>query len=299
MMKTLITGISGFTGHYLSERLQRDGHEVHGIVREHGHAKDVPAHVVHVCDLLDYEALSGIISRVEPDYIVHLAAIAFVGHDDLQEMYLTNIIGTRTLLEVCARQPKIPQKILIASSANVYGKSNSGILNEDALIEPANDYGVTKLAVENIARIFSERLPIIVVRPFNYTGVGQSESFLIPKIIKHVRDRSPIIELGNLDVARDFSDVRSVVDAYARLLNASYAVNGVFNICSSNPVTLRELVALACNVGLHDMQIAINQAFVRVNEVPVLYGDKSRLESVIGPLDVPPLRDTLRWMIEA
>ena len=299
MTKTLVTGINGFTGRYLAQRLLSAGHEVHGLARSDDSSLIDPAITLHVGELLDEERLSTIVAEVEPDYVVHLAAIAFVAHGELDEMYRTNILGTRALLEACARAPKAPRSVLVASSANIYGNATSGTISESAPTAPANDYAVTKVAVENVAAIYGARLPIIVTRPFNYTGLGQSESFLIPKIVSHIRRRAPEIELGNLDVSRDFSDVRSVVDAYLRLLDAPEAIGGTFNVCSGGTVSLREVITHASRIADHDIEVRVNPDFVRANEVRLLQGSKQRLESVIGPLDVPSFEDTLRWMIEA
>lgn len=299
MTTTLVTGIHGFTGQYLAKHLQAAGHEVHGVTRQAGEPGRVYGAFVHVCDLLDGDHLASLITNIQPDYVVHLAAIAFVAHDDLAEMYRTNILGTRVLLETCAGVSTSLRAVLIASSANIYGNASAGILDETAPVRPANDYAVTKAAVENLVHIYSARLPTIIVRPFNYTGVGQSEAFLIPKIVSHIRRRAAVIELGNLDVARDISDVRTVVDAYARLLDAPDAIGGTFNMCSGKAYTLHEVIGLASSIAQHQIKVSVNPALVRANEVKLLQGAKRSLESVIGSLDMPPLAETLRWMIEA
>jgi nucleoside-diphosphate-sugar epimerase len=149
-----------------------------------------------------------------------------------------------------------------------------------------------------LCRLFADRLPLIVTRPFNYTGVGQSLRFLIAKIVDHARRRSPRIELGNMDVARDFSDVRTVVDAYARLLEASAAVGGTYNICSGEMVSLRNVIDDVERLTGHGMEAVVNADFVRANEVISLCGDPSRIESVIGSLARIPLEQTLRWMLD-
>jgi nucleoside-diphosphate-sugar epimerase len=166
-------------------------------------------------------------------------------------------------------------------------------------LAPVNDYGVTKVAAEYVAQIYASRLPLIVVRPFNYTGRGQSEHFLIPKIIAHARRRAPVIELGNLDVARDFSDVRSIVDSYARLLGAEDAIGGTFNICSGRGVSLGELLDMVSALTGHRMEVRVNPAFMRSDEVKNLAGSAARLEAVIGKLVDIPLTETLRWMLDS
>lgn len=296
---TLVTGINGFTGVYMADRLRAAGHAVHGLVRDADQAPRNAADVLHTCDLLDQERMSAVISEIRPDYIVHLAGIAFVAHGDLEEMYRTNVLGTRALLEASAMSAAPPRAVLIASSANVYGNASEGTLTEDAPVRPANDYAITKVAVEQLAAIYVPRLPVIVARPFNYTGVGQSDAFLIPKIVGYIKRGAPAIELGNLDVARDFSDVRAVVDAYLRLIETPSAIGETFNVCSGAAVSLRDVVAQACEIAGHDIEVQVNPAFVRANEVKLLQGSRQKLERTIGPLAMPSLNETLRWMIES
>jgi nucleoside-diphosphate-sugar epimerase len=214
-------------------------------------------------------------------------------------MYLTNVVGTRQLLEALSQLPQVPKSVVLASSANVYGNGREGVLDETVPPTPANDYGVSKLAAEQVALLYSCKLPLIVVRPFNYTGRGQSADFLVPKIIAHAKHRAPLIELGNTDVARDFSDVRCVAEIYARLLDASRAIGGTFNICSGHPVSLQQVIDLVCQLSGHRLQVRVNPALVRAEEVRKLWGSAAKLTSLIGPLPTKPLEETLRWMLEA
>lgn len=299
MTRTLVTGAAGFTGRYVVHALAEAGHEVHGLVH-HEHDDAVPelAHT-HFGDITDLGTLAGIVASIRPDHVVHLAAIANVAHDDIGQMYAANIVGTRQLLEALARADQPPRSVLLASSANVYGNARGGELDEDVPPAPANDYGISKLAAEHVAAIYLPRLPIIIARPFNYTGVGQATSFLLPKIVAHARNRAPVLELGNLDVARDFSDVRTVADAYARLLSTPAAVGQTFNICSGHATSLQEVVELVSRISGQSFDVQVNPAFVRSNEVRTLCGSPSKLERAIGPLSRVPLEETLRWMLES
>lgn len=299
MTRTLVTGAAGFTGRYVVRALADARHEVHGLVH---HDRDDPvpelAHT-HVGDITELGALAGIVASIRPDHVIHLAAIANVAHDDIGQMYAANIVGTRQLLETLSRTDSPPQSVLLASSANVYGNARGGKLDEDVPPDPANDYGISKLAAEHVAAIYRKRLPIIVARPFNYTGVGQATSFLLPKIVAHARDRAPVLELGNLDVARDFSDVRTVADAYVRLLSTPAAVGQTFNICSGKATSLQEVVELISRLSGHRFDVQVNAAFVRANEVRSLCGSPDKVERAIGPLKRVPLEETLRWMLES
>lgn len=210
-------------------------------------------------------------------------------------MYRTNVVGTRHLLEGLAALADAPRAVLLASSANVYGNSDIELLSESVPASPANDYAVSKLAMEYMAMLWSDRLPIILARPFNYTGVGQAENFLLPKIVSHFQRRAEVIELGNIDVARDFQDVRFVADAYVRLLSADAQGQRV-NLCSGVSVSLMQVIGMMEEIAGYKIEVRVNPAFVRGNEVARLTGDNSRLRELIGPLDVIPLRTTLEWM---
>lgn len=300
MATVLVTGGDGFTGRYLVDALARDGHDVHVMVRRAIRADDRLAKQcadrIHIADLADRAGLARIAEEVQPHHVIHLAAIAFVAHDDVDSIYRTNIVGSRNLLEAVARTPLPPRSILLASSANVYGNANAEVVDESVAPAPANDYAVSKLAMEYMARTWADRLPIQIVRPFNYTGVGQGESFLIPKIVAHFKRRAPVLELGNLDVERDFSDVRTVVDCYRRVIEAGIA-GVLLNVCSGRGTTLREVLDMATDITGHRPEIRINPAFVRANEVRRLVGSRDRLELAIGPVRGPDMRETLEWML--
>ena len=298
MTRALVTGAAGFTGRYVAQALADRGHEVHGLVHRHEAGPVAGFAQTHAADLADLDSVKKIVADVRPDFVVHLAAIAFVAHGDVEQMYRTNIVGTRQLLEALAGASPAPSSVLLASSANIYGNTREGVLDETVPPAPANDYGVSKLAMEYVARLYAARLPITIIRPFNYTGRGQDPSFLLPKIVAHARERVPVIQLGNLDVARDFSDVRTVAAAYAKLLTEPAAIGETYNISSGHAVSLRSVVEMVSELSGHPLQVTVNPALVRANEVRSLRGSAAKLESAIGPLDTIPLRQTLSWMLQ-
>lgn len=294
-MKALVTGINGFTGHYLAKELRTVGYLVAGLSDVRGDAND-PGEVF-CCDLLDRTGLAEVLVRVKPEVVVHLAAIAFVPNGNADAIYRTNVVGTRNLLDALVKSGCKPRSVLLASSANIYGNATEVPIDETTPAAPTNDYAVSKLAMEYMSRLWSDQLPITLVRPFNYTGVGQSLNFLLPKIVDHFRRRAPVLELGNLDVVRDFSDVRSVVKRYRLLLGAGQS-GEAFNICSGRGYSLLEVLQIMREISGHDPEIRVNQAFVRDNEVHRLIGSRAKLDAAIGAVPDIPLRDTLRWMLE-
>lgn len=294
--RVLITGITGFTGRHLADVLQEAGYEVHGTIR----SDEIPDDRHHIAELADTEGLRDLISELSPRHVVHLAAVSFVAHSNVEEIYRTNIAGTSNLLRALADSGARAaglKTVLLASSANVYGNTEADPITEDEPPHPANDYAVSKAAMEQMAALWFDKLPLTIVRPFNYTGAGQSNQFLIPKIVDAFARRAPSLELGNIDVERDFSDVRDVVQAYRFLLEAS--PRGTFNVCSERVCSLREVLALTAEISGHSTDIRINPAFVRANEVRKLRGSAQRLKAVIPRWAPRQIRETLEWMLSA
>ncbi|MEN9559471.1 MAG: hypothetical protein RLZZ502_682 [Pseudomonadota bacterium] len=278
--RALLTGGEGFTGRYLQAALKQLG--------------------VDCCclraNLLDGAAVVDELKGQRFDWVFHLAAIANVAHGQVDEIYQVNVLGTRHLLEGLLGLQHKPASVVLASSANVYGNNPAELHSETLALEPTNDYAVSKLAMEYLARTWFARLPICLVRPFNYTGVGQTEQFLIPKIVGHFVRRASVIELGNVDVWRDFSDVRDVVLAYTALAQAGVH-SQVVNICSGQLRSLREVFDLCQTITGQDMSIRVNPQFVRATEVVRLRGDDSRLRALMPQRRITPIADTLRWML--
>ncbi|KQQ87600.1 NAD-dependent epimerase/dehydratase family protein [Massilia sp. Leaf139] len=291
--RALITGLRGFTGYYVARELEAAGYRVFGTAMPGG---ETGADVLPV-DLCDRAAVGAMVEQVQPDVVVHLAGIAFVAHSNVEQIYRVNVVGTRNLLEALAGARHKASCVLLASSANIYGNASVPVITEDVAPAPANDYAVSKLAMEYMARLWMDKLPIVIARPFNYTGQGQSDQFLLPKIVSHFRRRERRIELGNLAISRDFSDVRMVARSYRRLLAAAPA-GEAFNICSGRSNSLGEVIDLCAEIAGYRIEVEVNLAFVRANDVLTLSGSNAKLAGVIGPIDPPPLQDTLRWMLE-
>jgi len=291
--RALVTGLRGFTGYYVARELAAAGYAVFGTVMP---GEELGPGVLAL-DLCERAAVAAMVEQVRPDVVVHLAGIAFVAHGSAEQIYQVNVVATRNLLEALAGVAHRPSAVLLASSANIYGNASVPVIDEQVAPAPANDYAVSKLAMEYMARLWMDKLPIIIARPFNYTGVGQGEQFLLPKIVSHFRRRERRIELGNLAIARDFSDVRMVARSYRRLLAAAPA-GETFNVCSSRSHTLGEVIDLCSEIAGYRIEVQVNPAFVRANDVLTLSGDNAKLAAVAGPLAPPPLLATLRWMYQ-
>ncbi len=289
MNTALVSGASGFTGRYMVAALKARGFRVVGF----GHA-DSGADLSLSVDLTDAEAVKKAVRAVCPTHVVHLAGIAFVGHGKPDDFYRVNLFGTLNLLSALVDLAQ-PPRVLIASSANIYGTPDVEIIDESVCPAPVNHYATSKLAMEHMVHAYFERCSMLIARPFNYTGVGQTEQFLIPKIVGHFKRKESVIELGNLDVSRDFSDVRDTVAAYVALLESD-AHSQAVNVCSGRAVTLRAVLNEVGRLAGYGIDVRVNPAFVRANEIPVLRGSRSRLESLVDCPKPRPLEETLAWM---
>lgn len=278
--KILLTGAAGFTGLFFKAKAETAGHTV----------------VTLQSDLRDKAAVAAEVAQTQPDAVVHLAAISFVGHADDTAFYAVNVVGTMNLLSAVAALPVKPSKVLLASSANIYGNCDASPIAESQPPAPVNHYAMSKLAMEHMAMTYADRLPIVITRPFNYTGPGQAPQFLIPKLVSHFARKADLIELGNLHVEREFNDARMVCDAYLRLLDKGVP-GQAYNVCSGQPYTLQHVISTLEQISGHHMDVKVNPAFMRANEVHRLCGSPNKLVACIGPLQQPTLEETLRWML--
>ena len=281
-MHILLTGAQGFTGLHFSRTATLAGHQVTPLK----------------ANLLDPISLMTEISAVRPDAVVHLAGISFVGHQDDRAFYDVNLFGTLNLIDALKSAADTLQCVLLASSATVYGNCPESPISETQPPEPINHYAMSKLAMEHMARAHAGPLPLVFARPFNYTGPNQLESFLIPKMVHHFQQRAPYIELGNLLVEREFNDVRMVCDAYLRLLHHGRP-GETYNICSGVTHSLSHVLEVLAQLTGHTMEVRVNPAFVRNNEIHRLCGNSDKLESSIGPLTQWDLNETLAWMLSS
>jgi len=285
-LRILLTGAKGFTGRYLTATAQAKGHTVLALQ----------------ADLTQPRAVKEEVVALQPSHVVHLAAISFVGHVDQRSFYDVNLFGTLNLLDALLALDTQPRSVLLASSANVYGNCQASPIPEEQAPAPLNHYGVSKLAMEHMARTYGDRLPVVITRPFNYTGAGQGASFVVPKLVDHFNRRAPSIQLGDLAVQREFNDVQMVCSAYLQLLQHGEA-GQTYNVCSGQPHTLRHVLdTLTCLTG-HEMQVEVNPTFVRAKEVYRLCGNPAKLHALLAvqgtALANPPLEDTLRRMLTA
>lgn len=291
----LVTGASGFTGQYLLQEAKKQNFFCVSLTQHKPtQSHEICSDQTIALNLLDAKSVNDAVRRIAPEYVVHLAAVAFVGYDNVADFYQTNLVGTTNLLDAVFNHAPSVKKILIASSANVYGNVVDMPINEQTSPAPVNHYGMSKLCMEMAASLYAN-LPITVVRPFNYTGPGQVDDFLVPKIVRAFATQQSVIELGNVDVSRDFSDVRDVVDAYLKILQLPCPAP-LFNICSGTAVALKQIIDILSELAGYEINMKINPEFVRSDEIKILYGSPALLEASIGQYRKYTLEETLTSM---
>ena len=292
MAKTiLITGADGFTGPYVEKAFSEFGYNTVPLVIAKSEERQVEV------DLCDYKAVESMVLDLKPDGIIHLAGISFVGHGNTEDFYKVNVIAVTNILDALINTGSNYCKVVLASSANIYGNPNTDrSISEDTLPSPVNHYANSKLSMEFMVRNYFDKLPIVITRPFNYIGPGQNENFLVPKMVKHFKEKQDSIELGNIDVSRDFTDVRDVAQCYLELFNSS-AVSEVVNLCSGNVYKLKEILSFLSELTGHEIDIKVNPQFIRTNEIKTLYGNNQKLFELTGFRPQIDIKDTLESML--
>lgn len=291
--RILITGINGFTGVHLERYLAEKGFDVYGTVI------DTPLNSKHFqCDITQMDQIDTIIAELRPDYLIHIAAISFPGESNASLIYDVNVIGTENILKALVNHTVNPKKVILASSATVYGNQGREVLDESMCPKPVNHYGCSKLAMEYIAANYFDALNIIITRPFNYTGIGQEKHFLIPKIVSHYKEGKREIELGNLTVAREFNDIDYIIGKYYKLLLCN-AKSITVNLSSNHPVKLLDVIDMMNEIAGYAIEVKVNPLFVRENEILSLSGSTKLLETLIGLKNKETLHKTLQTMYDA
>jgi len=304
MSRILVTGIEGFAGGHLARHLASAGHEVIGL-----HWADAPAGLpgeLHRGDVCDFDATRALIETTKPDGIIHLAGISSVALSESRQMttYEVNALGTLKLLEA-VRQLQLRCRLVLISSADVYGRSNVGRpLSEDLPSLPLSPYALSKLMTGEAGRFYHRafELDTVVLRPFSHTGPGQSSTFVFPKVANAIAriergQMEPVIEMGDLSVRRDYTDVRDVVRAYL-LAFENCTAGETYNVTSGRPLVIQEGVDYLCSLSRVPVQVKSSAAKFRKHDIPLLTGDPSKFAAATGWKPEIPFTKTLSDLLD-
>jgi GDP-4-dehydro-6-deoxy-D-mannose reductase len=305
-MRILITGINGFVGRHLTALLLPRGDEIHGTAHHSLNDRTILPGLdqarIQVLDVTDPTSVTNAVACVDPDWLIHLAGVTFVpaSHNDPTLAVRTNVLGSvNVLAAVRARRPTC--RVLFVGSADSYGLVDDADLpiRETCRFQPLSPYGASKAAADLIAYQWARSydLDIVRVRPFNHTGRGQKVEFVCPDFarqlvaIKRGR-RAPRVEVGNLEVVRDFSDVRDVVAAYVATLERG-ASGEAYNVCSGVGVSVRDVLETLIELSGLEVEVSVAKERVRGADVPRIVGCADKLRSATGWAPRYELRATL------
>jgi GDP-4-dehydro-6-deoxy-D-mannose reductase len=304
--KVLVTGCLGFVGRILTEKLLRAGYEVWGVDQSDGDDR-YTGKLVPPNDLLTVKKAQELVDRAGPRYIVHLAAQSSAGRS-FEEPQLTisnNVLPVLNLLD-CLRTGKGQIRMLAVGSADVYGSVTKEDLplRESMPPRPGNPYALSKAIQEQVCNQYVALYGVDVVstRSFNHTGAGQRDTFVLPSFARQIvqikqGQRKPRVEVGNVELKRDFSDVNDVCDAYIALLKKGRS-GEVYNVCSGASYSLRELLEKLAAIAGVDVEIRVDKERVRPVDMEELRGDNNK---IIGDARWAPrlsISETLRSLIE-
>ncbi|MGX6445622.1 GDP-mannose 4,6-dehydratase [Neobacillus sp. K501] len=303
MKKVLIYGVSGFVGSYLVKEFASNGYKVYGSSprKTDSLPKDIEFEEV---DILDAETVKRQILSIQPTHIVNLAAISNVGlsWENPQLTVSVNVNGTLNILEA-ARQCEVLPKILLIGSSEEYAISNKPI-DESYELNANNPYGLSKMMQEKFSKIYQLRygMKIYHVRPFNHTGVGQSDTFVIPSWCKQIAEieksgKPGTIYVGNLSVERDFGNVKDVVRAYRMVIESNNYEN-IYNVGTGNAVSLKEMLNYIISLSHQHVSVEIDKDRFRPTDNPVICCDNSFIKAEIGWVPQNSIFDTVREIYE-
>jgi GDP-4-dehydro-6-deoxy-D-mannose reductase len=303
-MRILVTGITWFAGRHLTRELMEAGHDVWGLDHvSHDDPASVAGHTT--ADLRDRDGLTEVIRTVRPDACVHLAAASSIpeAEQDPDTVLAVNIRGTINILEaVAAGAPAA--RVLVVSSSQVYGPAASiDPIAEDTELAPHNMYAISKAAADMaaLARARHTGLDVVVARPENHTGPGQSPRFVVASFagqIRAIRDgqAAPVVHVGNLDSVRGFTDVRDVVRAYRLLLDKGTS-GSAYNIASGRHIQIGNVLDTLCRLAGVSPVIEVDIGRFRPSDTaPVL--DTRRLRETTGWAPAFGLDETLADMLK-
>ncbi|WP_191089648.1 GDP-mannose 4,6-dehydratase [Paenibacillus spiritus] len=301
-MKALITGVSGFVGNHLCELLLSKGYEVIGLSRSEFKDSRIE---FHKCDIRNQEEIEQIIKQVNPEEIYHLAALSYIPESLKAPIHTYNTIinGTLNLFEAIRKSNKNP-KILFVGSGEVYGESTGGAFSERDAIQPANIYAAAKACAEIITQQYKNTfgLNVILTRPFNHTGPGQSSLYACSSFARQISEMEAgvreFIQVGNINVERDFLDVRDVVNAYYMLMLDG--VSGeIYNVSSNYARSISDILnCLFAHSFLESPMIISDNQKIRLNETASRVGDNSKLISQTDWRPEHNLDDTMGELLD-
>ena len=309
MKKILITGITGFAGSFLGQELSSDSeNEIYGTYISESQFSNIAAikdklHLQRL-DLLEKDNVSDYIQKVKPDVVFHLAALTVPGasFDSPTEFFTNNINAQVNILEAMRKANLAGSKILIISSADIYGKVSPADLpiDEQTQLLPTNPYAVSKITQDflGLQYFLSYGMRVIRVRPFNHIGPRQSPSFVVAAFSKQIAEiekykKEPVLLVGNLESERDFTDVRDMVKAYGLAIEKGKA-GDVYNIGSGTSSKISKILEMLLSLSTIKIEVQTDPSRMRPRDDPKLVCDNRKFSVLTGWKPTVSLEQTLK-----
>ncbi|HOO06925.1 MAG TPA: GDP-mannose 4,6-dehydratase [Ruminococcus sp.] len=310
MKRALIIGGGGFAGGYLIRELTAAGYEVHATcLPEEEICGDC---AVYSLDIGDVPAIEGLLAKVMPDVVFHLAAQSSVAVS-WKKPALTaqvNVVGAVNVLEAVRLSQRPDTRLLLIGSGEEYGfiPKDACPLSEEEKLRPGNIYAATKVCQEMIGQIYSRSygMDIVMTRSFNHTGPGQSPTFVVSEICRQIaaaeQPGAPAeLLIGNTDAKRDFTDVRDVVRAY-RLLAEKGVSGRVYNVGRGSAAAISQILETALSMSQVQIAVIRDPKRLRASDIPIIEPDVSLIFADTGwsaKISIEEtVRDTLEWWRE-
>lgn len=300
-MKILITGIEGFVAPFLAKALMHSDNLIYGTHLLESNKMQGVEYIP--MNLLDASSVNDSIGKIKPEVIYHLAGFSSVAESwKKPELVMqVNAGGTKNLLEAVVNA-KLSPRIIIISSAEVYGKPQYLPLDENHPIGAFNPYAASRFEQEKIIEKYTS-LDIVLTRSFNHTGPNQPSKFVCPAFAKQIAqiekgELAPQILHGNLDIERDFSDVRDVVKAYVSLIGKGKS-HEAYNVCSGKSYSIKQLLEMLVSMSSVEIETKIDPEKVRPAEIPVLLGSNAKICNETGWQPCIGIRQTLQDLLDS
>lgn len=303
MEKILVFGVSGFSGRYLAKELVTSGYTVYGTDLFKNPV--LPNEVIFLkSDIMNAKEVEEVVLKSNPDAVVNLAAINSVGDswNNIMRTISVNISGALNILEAVRKCDVIP-KILFVGSGEEYANAQ-GDLDEDMKLGSNNPYGVSTITQDYLMEIYKMHynMKCYYARPFNHLGVGQKTNSALPSFCKQVAEieksgRSGVVEVGNLDVERDYTDIRDIVRAYRMILESENSTN-IYNIGSGRTYTIRELLEYIISLSGQKIDIIVKPDLVRPLDSKRICCNYNKIKNEIGWEPIYDIKDTLVAMYQ-
>lgn len=301
MKKGLVIGAAGFVGNYLIDEMKREGMEVFAtkLPNEKMDRSDIK---IYDLDILDKNAVVGLLFEIRPNYIFHLAAqssVALAWKNPCLTVDV-NIKGSLNVMDAL-RELFYKPRVLLIGSGEEYGHilPNETPISEGNYLRPGNIYAATKACQNMIGNIYQKAydLELIMVRAFNHVGPGQTSTFVVSDFCKQAAEiekglREPVMRVGNLAAKRDFTDVRDVVKAYVKLIQQGIA-GETYNVGRGNAIEIRKLLDMIISMSSAEIKVEIDQNKIRPVDVPIIEADISKLMKLTGWKPQIPIEQTV------